>query len=97
MTAKEKIETYLVNSERNFATVRDWGEGSVNGWLRIDMGKYTTYKVLKQILLLSPSTIYRACKQLQKERILKIESCGLIWLLEKHLLFTCKDNENLKY
>jgi predicted transcriptional regulator len=88
MNVKGKIKNYIFNSERNFAHVQDWGKDSVNGILKIDMGKYATMDELKRELKISSSSISRACKQLEKENIVQIEKCVkpfIVHLKEKHL------------
>lgn len=97
MNAQDKIEQYLVSSERNFARVRDWGKGSVDGYLKIDMGKYAVLSELKRELKLSASTIYKACNQLEKKNIILIENRRPfgVWLKEKHLM--CVSDPTVKY
>lgn len=97
MTIKQQIENYLVNTERSFATVRDWGKDSVNGYLKIDMGKYAVFKELKRKIKASDASIYKAIHELEKERILRIDTRRpmMVSLMEKHLL--CVMDETLKY
>lgn len=88
MTIKKQIENYLVNTERSFATVRDWGNNSVNGYIKIDMGKYAIFKELKRKIKASDSSIYKAIRELEKDLILRVDTKRpmMVSLMEKHLL-----------
>ena len=77
--------------------MRDWGKDAINGYLKIDMGKYAIFKELKQKIKASDASIYKAIHELEKERILRIDTKRpmMVSLMEKHLL--CVNDQNLKY
>jgi CTP-dependent riboflavin kinase len=61
------------------------------------MGKYVVFKELKRKIKASDSSLYKAIRELEKERILSVATKRpmMVTLMEKHLLIV-KD-ETLKY